>query len=281
MHCGQALAASPPPNPGPGFPDPTRQNKAALWGTVAAVALAGIIFAGLTATGVLRFGRTDTDTALKAHGAEDVPVLQARGSDTGPTMAEPDRARVTMPDDVRAWLEHLRETEEKRTNLAKDQIMKLVVVKAGLGAGGVGAVMKGLLGEANGEDPSPPTKQVEQATEDLRAPWQDILKFFRSVDPPAECVPIRDKYDQPLRETQAVIADINSILDGAQSGGDPTELIAKLNVIFDSHKKTIDIPAAETDAMVGQICEKYQTRKWFSIQGNVGGGSVMTAGGGF
>lgn len=281
MRCGQALTPAPVSAPqaaqNMGFPDPAQRNRTAMWSIVAAAGALVVIFFGLSAAGILKFGSSKVDPSLTARGITDVPAMRTSTTDNTPAMQTP--ASATMPDDIRAWLEHLEKTEAKRQALAQEQIMQLVVVKAGLGDGGTGAVLKGLLGEANGEAENPPTKQVQSSMADLRRPWRELVDFFNSVTPPAECAPIRDKYDQPLRETSAVINDVNSILDGAQSGGDPTELLTKLNVIFESHKSTIDKPALETDVMVDQICQKYNTRKWFQIVGNVGGSSSLRSGG--
>lgn len=282
MHCGQplpqptqAVPAQMSAGPAPAFPVQPKTN-AAMWGIIVGVlALLGTV-AGLMASGMLKVGASKNDPAIRAQGSTPPPLLTAQGSDPDPGVKAYGE-RVVMPDDVRKWLEHLEETERRRVETAKDQIMSLIVLKSSLGPGGVAAAIKGILGD--GEEEIPPTRDVEQASADLQRPWRELNEFFNSVQPPEECVPIRNKYDIPLRETGTQIRDIEAILSSAGAGGDPKELITKLNQIFEGHKSVVDKPAAETDAMVQQICNKYDTRKWFAIQGNVGGGSMMSAGG--
>ncbi len=283
-HCGCSLAAtqSAPSTPVPSgqnavLVDPFKQRKAGQYGVIVAVVVCILLMGALAFSGVLKFGAKEQEASLRAQGSDNVPLIKAQGSEAVGDLRVPGRER--MPDDVRAWLEHLRRCEEKRVNLSKDQIMRLIVVKAGLGPGGMAAAMKDILGESFDGDSHPPTEEIQKTAEDLRKPWTELVSLFNSVVPPAECERIRAKYDIPLRETGAQIADVDAIMTGSQNGGDPTEMIAKLNQIFDDHKKVIDIPANETDAMVAEICNKYGEHKWFSITGNVGGGAPMSAGG--
>lgn len=224
--------------------------------------------AGLNAMGMLRLGRPQTAPTLPVVAPKPNPVLN-----------EPAPVSTKMPDDIRDWLEHLRQTEQKRVDLAKDQIRHLTIASSEFQASSYANTLKSLIGEEaqNQEMPAEDAnkKRAADIVSSVRPDWKKLAEEFESRTPPAECQEIAAKYSQALRETGATTGDIIDTMYNL--GSDPQQTIAKLEEIMKTHKERIDKPALEVDEGVAEICRKYDTRKWFDIQGNIGGGSGSLA----
>ena len=169
-------------------------------------------------------------------------------------------------------------------SLATSQMAEAMVLMTELqGAGASMEQLKGLLDESAGDDPggdskkTPATSAVETA-ETMQKEWVKLTDYFNSKAPPAECVHLRDKYDQVVRETGGMMKDIVEVVTGSQDN--PAAAITKLEGMKGKSKNLIDKPALETDDGVAQICSKYKTRKWFDIQGDTGGGGLLQKMGG-
>lgn len=215
---------------------------------------------------------SDGSPVLEAQGAVPPPMLRAEGN-AGATVFERPGQIVVMPADIRAWLEHLRRTEEKRMRLAETQLSEMMVSLTLLQGGDPLSNLGALLDEDDPLDSSAKAPSIEKTANDTlrqRKAWTELTAFFNSVQPPAECVPIRNEYDQVVRETGAMMGDIVGVVSDA--GSNPQSALASLMRMQGKSKDRVDRPAAEADGLVGEICRKYNTRKWFDIQGDVGGG---------
>jgi hypothetical protein len=270
-----------PPMPSPAGIDPNRKRRLAIYGTLTGILICLAILLGLNAAGVLQLRANATSgNNLAAQGETQGPGLIAHG-DLGPSgLSKEASPIVAMPDDIRDWLEHLRKCEERRKDLTqKNMTTALITLTEIRGAGDI-EMVKSLLEEAGGSDPDPNRKTTVQRTVDesdqMRQDWIKLRDFFNSKAPPAECVPIRDNYDQVLRETGGMIGDINDIVNGM--GDNAKDAITKLQALTGKSKKNIDIPAAQTDDGVKQICRKYNTNKWFDIKPDFGGSSLEKIG---
>lgn len=256
-------------------------NKPWLTGVLAA---AGIIIATLgtlSATGALRAffgGGTNAlkaegaggSNALSAEGALGSDLLKARGSGTTPPLSARGERRY-MPDDIRRWLEHLERIERTRGELCISQISSAMVDKMGLGSGASLDMAKKILANPD-EDPTPPDKEMAESNKKHDIGWADLEADFHSLPPPAECVPIRDKYQQTLDETRAMIDEITGHLENAAEN--PQAAIEALQRMIGTSSGRIDKNGIETDRLIGDICARYDTPKWFSINGDFGGGTL-------
>jgi hypothetical protein len=88
-----------------------------------------------------------------------------------------------------------------------------------------------------------------------------LVDYFLSVPPPEECKPIRDAYAQAIEETTASIGDIGDHL----AAGDIQALMGTKG----KSAGTIDAPGKRADRLVGEICDKYNTPRWFSIASDI------------
>lgn len=282
MHCGQVLAR--PAGPAGAYsaapiPSPNAEAKKKAWifaliGALAVLAL----FGGLFASGALRFGAKQEPMAvLPATGKAPPPALAATGK-APPPQLQVQGKKVYMPDDVRAWLEHLERIEKRRMDMSHEQVAKAMEMLVALQAGGTMEMLNGLLEEASGgeEVKTPgPVKETMGAAQSIRDKWRQLTTDFNSMPPPAECVPTRNEYDVTLRETGAMIGDIIGAVEGSTENRD-----AALAALMKMRGKStgIDKSAVKTDDLVQGICDKYETRKWFKITADVGGGLLSRGG---
>ncbi len=289
MHCGQMLASS-----GGSIPlvdaTPHANGRRLIVGVIGAIlVLAGLLFA-LDETGLLRAagsvfrpqslaaqGQSGQPPALPAEGsAQDSRMLSSPGQAGGSSLPIPDSKRF-MPDDVRRWLEHLERIERKRGDLSREHLATAITTMTALQLGGSMSEIEALLrGDLEGldENQTPPT--IEKATTDMESmtrAWVSLNDEFLSVPPPEECVPIRNQYDQVLRETGAMILDIVQAVDNAST--DREGALQALLSMKGKSEERIGRPAERTDQGVAQICDKYETRKWFSISRDFGGGGLL------
>jgi len=200
------------------------------------------------------------------------PRLQS-GFDPNPQTAQQfDR----MPAEIRAWLEHLERTEDERVRLSKKQLGSLISQMMSMGLSG--AAFDDLTAEAFGReskgagqnyDPGQRNK-VENDAAEVRKSWRELNTFFNSVQPPSECVPIKNSYEQCLGETSAMVMDIMGALQ--ESHDDASGAISTLMQMMGTSEGKIDVAAKQSDRQVSDICRKYETFKWFRISGDVGGG---------
>lgn len=177
-----------------------------------------------------------------------------------------------MPDDVRDWLEHLRKTEERRKKMAADQLGELAVMMAKMQTAGLADAMKEILSEDDSQSSEEPSKAdlVKIDAAEKKREWQALLTDFQSYPPPAECAPIQASYSQALGETSGMIIEVLEAVDMAQES--PEKAISALTQMQGTSSGRIDELAKATDGQVQDICDKYKTRKWFSIASDVGGG---------
>lgn len=252
-----------------------------MFGALVTIGILVAIVATLSATGVLSAmfgGGTNAlkaegaggTNALRAEGALGSDLLKVRGSGTTPPLSARGERRY-MPDDVRRWLEHLERTERMRGELCIRQISSAMVDKMGLGSGASLDMAKKILANPD-EDPTPPDKEMADSNKRHDASWGDLESDFHSLPPPAECVPIRDKYQLTLAETRAMIEEITSHLEGAAEN--PQAAIEALQRMIGTSSGRIDKNGVETDRLIGAICARYDTPKWFSISGDFGGGTL-------
>lgn len=276
---GHAPGAMPGAVP-PGYlPAPPARSKGP-WIVLGVLVLAGLLAGGY---GLLRaLGQPAPAGVAQATGAPPDPgILQAAPPQpaAGVTQLAPPPARTPMPDDVRRWLEHLQRTEQARIETTKTQLPQLMARAMRAKMSGAMEMLKSLAG---GEDPAaetpPPNQEFANEVAAFQRSWQELVAFFNSYPPPTECVPIRNDYDQALRETGAMIGDVFALL--ADSEQNPDAAIAALTRMQGTSAPRIDEAARRADQGVAQICEKYDTRKWFDLAGDIGNSGILTQFGG-
>jgi hypothetical protein len=168
---------------------------------------------------------------------------------------------------VRKWLEHLEQIEKRKNDLSMKQLAQMAVLMQQM------KVLGGDMSLLNPDDDSPsntPSGTAKQSFDQLRPEWNQLITDFRSYPPPTECRPIADDYNRAISEIPGMNSDLASILEGASA--DPSTALEKAMKLQNTSSNVIDKYLGSTDSKVGDICRKYETRKWFDIKSDVGGG---------
>ncbi len=215
-------------------------------------------------------GSHNSDPVMTISAPADSPVFKAQNPQTGSTMQE---SAVTMPDDVRAYLEHVERCEADRMEIASSQLGTAMATMADLQAGGGGGIdMKAL---ADGDEDAIPTEKsskvgaVTDEASSMRAAWASLSAKFLAVPAPAECAGIRSSFGTAVNETGNMILEIVSAL--ARSKDDRQGALQTLMGMQGKSEARIGRPSRDTDRQIGSICRKYSTQKWFDVKADVGG----------
>lgn len=264
-----------------------RQNLA-LWIGLGVLVLLLVAGFGLNALGVLgpkqnsvtQLQSEQPQSMLPLNSGPTEPVMQVvpQGEPAMPVAKPPE---VRMPDDIYAWLEHLRKTDEYRKKIAGEQLGSVMATFASLQSNRINDMVGSILGDEDDSGESVKQKQVDSIARDselIRKEWQELRDYFLSYPAPAECVPIQTSYSQSLGETSTMILEILDAITVASSG-DPDQAIAALSGLQGQSGQRIDALSQQADRQVQDICDKYKTRKWFSIFEDVGGGIMGKIGG--
>ncbi|HRI45255.1 MAG TPA: zinc ribbon domain-containing protein [Fimbriimonadaceae bacterium] len=273
MNCGQALAppASATATPGDGgaaaLPMPRRISP--VWWAIGAVLAACAVLAGLGAMGVLGLaGPKKTDPVLSRGQGPAASILQRPGERTAPVLK---RDQITMPADVRAWLEHLERIEKAKQELQREQADELMIAMSSMNGLVSGFGIEGLLDEETTGDPEASIEKF-MPIEKMIGQWKALRRRFNEEGPPvpAECRDLRDHYDGVLMQVPGVMKDIATI---AGNVFDPSksQKMKDLREVQREHRQYIDEPLRRSDDILGQICDRYDTRKWFDIKVDSGG----------
>jgi len=299
MHCGQMLARPMPgqtaygTSPAMAMPVPASKKKVGLIALIAGLAILAL-FGGLFATGALRLGsKQNPDANLQASGKNSPPTLQASGEQPPPSLVatgeqpppnlQASAAKKYMPDDIRAWLEHLERIEKRKCKLVSEQIAAaLVQLQYLLGADATKDILNGLLKETSG-DPADemenPANETKKSIGELNHEWDVLITDFNSFPPPPACVPLRNEYDQHIREVKGQIGDIVRVFDSASDN--PDAAIEILRGIQKDNRKGIDQPGVRSERLLEEVCAQYDTKPWFSIDPDPGRGKGLLGSRGF
>lgn len=283
--CGTAFDAPGPPSGPPQhrviMPNQPSYGKANPWWYVlggVGVVLAAIV--GLGLAGVLQFPWANRSKTLPAVAEGPRPVLQLPNQ-TGPPVTPVQRERKEMPADIRAWLEHLERIERKKNALHVQQSTEIRTV-ASLGMLGQ---MKDIMGSLFGDDaPIDTTPDPESGTSfrdiafRVRRDWVALRQEFHTMPPPEDCKPLAREYDGALMQVPGVVGDMLEML-GAVTSENAQNIRRSLVDVQTRHQQYIDEPLKRSDRLLGEICDKYETRKWFTISPDLPGGTLGKFGG--
>lgn len=230
------------------------QGRNFWWGAIVGLLAIGGLMAVLFATGILQLRGNAPQAAITQQGSAPPPITAK-----GPKQ---------MPDDVRAWLEHLERIEKKRVALAQKQVSAALVQVQIAGIAGLSDLSKALQEEESEIQTAPTLDRAQMSVAEVRKLWSELAEEYSKHQPPSGCQEISVNYDQTLRETGAHAGDIFELTSTAESN---PQVIDQLLEIFSSHRNSIDEPATRTDKGVQAICDAYDTRKWFTITRDPGG----------
>ncbi|MBX7133629.1 MAG: zinc ribbon domain-containing protein [Fimbriimonadaceae bacterium] len=273
MNCGQPAPVT-APAAGSSVPMawPQTKSNAGVWWAIGSVLVIAAVVFGLGAVGILRLrGADKSGPMLVQTGPEQGKILARKAEDPPPVLQRHQDDPIRMPDDVRAWLEHLERIERAKQELQRDQMDDLMISMRSIDQLVAGFATEGLM---DPDAPDNPTAGVNDflPIEKMTADWKELRRKFNQEGPPCpeECKPLRDEYDTALAQVPGVLSDINAI---AGDLFDPAkkEKIKDLREVQKSHRDYIDKPLTKSDRLVGEICDRYDTKKWFDIKVDSGG----------
>ena len=297
MHCGTKLVAPaqvpmqpqaqvPIQQPYQAASPPVYVPKKRNWALIFAAFAVIAVLAGIGTGTLLMARKSDPSNVLGANASRSDDVLAAHGT-SAPDMLKVEQEIPTitevkpqpgeqMPDDVRAWLRHLERTEAERARLTTSQLGELTAMAFQMKGAGAMEALQSVMNDPEGEQKLElPASKMHEDTERLREKWGNLSAFFNSVTPPAECVPIKNSYEVALRETRTMVLDVMDVLEQAsEPGADPQALVSKL-MGMKGASGTIDQAGKSTDTQVQEICDKYSTRKWFFVSGDIGDSGML------
>lgn len=291
MHCGQMLAggARQPTHQqaptGYGMPSYAPQpvgisdsvKKRNTWlavGVSAAILL--LAFFGLKASGVLRLGSPGPDNrSLEARGEDNGSTLQAKGDPSPPTLAS---TRKTMPKNIRDWLEHLARIEKRKQALGSKQVEQMQLIKSSL-TGASGLTTPDDVNNMTDPDYNsfPTIEKAGAMIQELKPDWVQLKKDFDSYPPPPECQSIADEYDGALQSITDTIDQVLGIVSSVNlnSSGDIKGSADSVREVGRGHRRGIDGSFEKADDLVQDVCDLYDTRKWFKIDAHGGSAGLL------
>jgi hypothetical protein len=276
LQCGQMYAAA-----GPGGALVARKGRNAALVSLGVVAAVLAAFAGLSASGLLRFGEMPAQGNLQAPGAQEDSGLTRRADEPDQTLAATD-TKITMPADVRAWLEHLERIEKKKNAIHIDQSDNAKLSARMLeGAGGLTSVED--VNTFTDPDASVPDLRVDvtKMFDEMKEPWLALRKeFLNGPRVPAECTALAQSYESGLVSIPGSIDELTAILKSFN----PTDTNARKEAdsarssarnVGQTHRANVDRSFIKADDQLEAICRKYETKKWFDIHSGTLGGSGL------
>ncbi len=253
---------------------PVQQRKSPLGWILGIACLAALAILGFFVINLLqKTGQESPGNFLAKQGQAPPPVLQKTGEPPPPVLADHAQAAKKMPADILRWLEHLERVERKRGILAQQGLASFMVMAQ---SAQFGSDIKGLEGLASGDPeanmPETSADKLGKSSADTKAEWGRLRVEFDSLRPPQECQTIADSYTHALEETGSMITDVMDALEASKE--DPQKALQSLYGMK-NQSGAIDQYGNETDTKVGSICDKYDTRKWFSISSDFGNSSIL------
>lgn len=219
-------------------------------------------------------GKEEPTNLLAKQAKAPEPVLQQTAK-AEPILRKAGTAPKEMPDNIRRWLEHLEKIEKQRGKLAQKGLAGMMMLAPALQQGAAIEDLQGLAtGDPEAEMPKSGADKIADTSAETKKEWADLRKDFDSFPPPAECKNIADPYGHALDETGAMIQDI---LDAVQVAKENPQKALQTLYGMKNSSKSIDEFGDTTDDRVKEICDFYDTRKWFSISSDFGSSGIFSS----
>lgn len=274
--------------PAAAVPGQPSRVRTMLAGAALTVLVLAAVAWGLNSAGVLRLGGGGSQgdalrqsgegqggNSLMAPGAGGSgSMLEAQGTSDSGAMLPSQAERARMPQDVYDWLLFLEQIERKKERLNSRQMDMLVQLFVEVTKASAGAGMLDMDGEISGSPEKNPAVDLQASATDLAKGWDALEKEFAARTPPRECQNLFLRYDEALTQIKSQIGDIENIL-----GGDLSAALVTVRKWKGASEGTVDSPLDESDKLLGQICAKYDVRKWFGIASHHEMPSMFGAGG--
>jgi hypothetical protein len=243
--------------------------------SILAVLIVGAFF-GFRAFGSLQAGNQKDGVVLNRGGKQNDNMLQSGAQVPPPVLSRGDEKPVPkkMPADVLEWLKHLERCEAMKVTISGDQAAEVSVLMQKMSVLGAGMGLMNPYDQSSDDGgDEEPSSYAQGKILNLRPRWEELIAYFNSYPPPAECKPLADDFSRAIGEIPGMMGDLGDLLNGASS--DPDSALKLVKKMQNSSYGDIDRYFERCDQKVSQICGKYDTPKWFNIKGDVLAGGMM------
>lgn len=220
--------------------------------------LAALAFT-LQRAGVLRLFGGSSGSVAKDGGA--LPSLAlggeagsgvAKPGDSPPSVALPGdpapstgRDRLGMPDDVRAWLDHLKRIDRDRERLNEDLAAEAMSIMGSLHPG----VFAETEADAAAQDDSRRRGTAQGFIQRVNQTFADLTRRFQSVRPPDECRRIAAEYNDALLGTRELMGDLMRAVEELS--------IQRAAALEGKSLRRVDQPVQNANELIEALCRKY------------------------
>lgn len=259
------------PSAGPMAPAQLKKSKLPLiLGILLALALVAI---GFFAFALLKkTGKDDPTKMLQKQGSMGGPMLMKTG-DEKPMLAKTGENPPPEPEPDLRWLYHLEKIEKRRGDLARKGLSSLMIMAQ---SAQFGTDLDGLKALATGDPDAPEPKtapdKIAESSAEAKKEWEALRKDFDSYPPPPDCVTIAEPYGHALDETRAMMTDV---MDAIVLSKEDTNKALQMLYGMQNQSKSIDEYGKSADDRVQALCDKYNKRKWFSVNSDFGNSSIF------
>jgi len=252
---------------------PKRKSRLIVWAIVTSVVIVGIVAAIVLAN---RGGKVTTATQVPS--LKQPPVTNIEGPPPAPQagvlktdVEKPPLAPKTgekqpPPPEVLSYLEHLKRVEGIRIRLKEKEEAALLSAMVKLQVDPIKEVLSWSEPDSERKKEPEPQEKAMQQMSDLSREWQELSRYFLSVQAPEPCQKLAGKYYEML---QAVISSIGDVQDFLRA--------ADIEKLRRMQGKTgfIDKKLSEADAELTNVCTRYGIEKSFSIEPDTGMAPIM------
>ncbi len=246
--CGMDLPAQAPFCPACGAGDSTPSRWVKIGPFLVGLLVLGAAALALYRTGLLKLPGT-SEPALAAAGHAG-PTAVVPG-ETGPALSEPGESEPTtekpggMPEEIRAWLDHLKRIDRKREQLNTDLASEATAM---IGTLQPGVYAETEAGQAAADDAKRRTT-AETFIENVDKRFQDLTAEFQKVPPPEECRRIAAQYTEALLGTRELTL---ALLEALQARS-----IQQAAALESKSFSRIDQPVDNANKLIDALCQKY------------------------
>lgn len=223
------------------------------------ISASGLVRVSSPSSGELSVEESLHEGALTAHKGGPPNVLTVPGgrSTEGLTVeGDLPQTSVTsahsgMPEDILAWLRHLKRVDLKRESMNTQVASELFSL--------VGQVQPGAFSDegALNADAQRRVGVADSAVTRVDGLFKELINEFQSLPPPAECRPIAEQYSRVLIETRKMIGEILESLHSADIG--------RLLGIMGTSYSRVDSNAKNANMLIDSLCRKYNTANEFAV----------------
>lgn len=204
---------------------------------------------------------------------QQAPVLNAPATPNGPqpNVLQTDVEKPPLPEkappppEVVAYIEHLKKVDQARENLQSKEIEVLLNMVPVAAKAQYEKMFQMTDPDSNSSELDTST-EISKAVNQLNRNWQQLCRFFLSVQAPEPCAALAGAYYGALGDVVKQMTDVNQMLAKAQLGS---------LQVSKGKSGSIDDKLDNADRELAAVCSKYGIDKSFTIRSDRNGGTGL------